>query len=684
MFYPSSETASQHKCQKLKSKFQCQFCPTQFRVLHKSVQHANEVHSSEIQEVRWIPCEFCQMLFPHYTSLSWHQKQIHPIEKDSFQIKGDLRPATFSRRTDDTTANHLYEVNIAYLNKETSQTTSNKLFQCPLCEKEFSSEEKLSHHSSEVHNLSYIKGSSPTPEGSKFQEPEIIGNKEFRCGVCNESFIAKSELSFHIQNHHPEEVATIRCNICQIKFSSERDLNGHLVKLHKPTYNTCYLCPSYFTRSEKYILHMYKDHFTAVEKEWFQCSDCGIYFLDKKHLSRHIMRCQNSGEKTNKCSFCPCTFTTNKRCSEHIKNIHSKMVSQESNEFSESKEHLQSHTPNDDTQKCETSSDSFSTKQSSQYYDCSICEERFLYQQTLNKHMAEEHNLRINSCQVCQREHNSYKDLRTHMQIMHRDIVEKEWFNCAICPRYFEKNSHLIAHQSTVHNLEGKKFKCDLCPRTFSCKPYLISHKQKQHPENGTSIDCTICQIQFSTQRDKINHSAKFHKATYKSCRLCPCSFATTEKYILHMYNAHCETVEKEWYHCAECEKYFPDKQYLLRHTAVAHKPGEKTNKCSFCPSTFTTKQRCSEHTKRVHSNRVSKEWSECSACKTYCPTEMGLRRHTILMHKMTTPKQRTGCEQDENLSNVHTESVQMMKEQTTTEVPAQQKENNNNKRYFK
>ena len=62
----------------------------------------------------------------------------------------------------------------------------------------------------------------------------------------------------------------------------------------------------------------------------------------------------------------------------------------------------------------------------------------------------------------------------------------------------------------------------------------------------------------------------------------------------------------------------------------------------------------------------------------------MGLRRHTILMHKMTTTKQRTGCEQDENLSNVHTESVQMMKEQTTTEVPAQQKENNNNKRYFK
>jgi hypothetical protein len=238
------------------------------------------------------------------------------------------------------------------------------------------------------------------------------------------------------------------------------------------------------------------------------------------------------------------------------------------------------------------------------------------------------------------------------MQGSHKDVVEKEWFNCVECKAYFEKKPYLNIHQSTCNETGDQKNKCDFCTKTFTKKQNLILHKQKQHPENGTSIECTLCKIQFSTLRDLVQHSANFHKPTYKICHICPSYFfSTTESYINHMHKDHFETVEKEWCLCNECKKYFPDKQYLLRHTAAAHKSGEKNFKCNFCSHAFTTKQRHSEHMKRIHSDMVSNEWNECSQCKKLFPTQQGLGHHMVSIHQIASTKE-IDSKADEEMSH--------------------------------
>jgi hypothetical protein len=273
------------------------------------------------------------------------------------------------------------------------------------------------------------------------------------------------------------------------------------------------------------------------------------------------------------------------------------------------------------------------------WFQCSVCDKQFMFKEALKKHKREEHKQKVHSCQVCPHQLDSYEQWKSHMQGSHKDVLEKEWFHCVECKTYFGKKKYLSAHQSACRETVDKKFKCGLCSKTFTNKHNLILHKQKQHPENGTSIECALCQIQFFTIRDLTEHAAKLHKPTYKSCHICSTYFSTTKSYIKHMHKDHYETVEKEWCLCDECKIYFPDEQYLLRHAAVAHKSGEKCFKCNFCSDAFTTKQRHSEHMKRIHSDMVSNEWNECSECKKLFPTQQGLRHHIIFTHQMPSTK---------------------------------------------
>ena len=155
----------------------------------------------------------------------------------------------------------------------------------------------------------------------------------------------------------------------------------------------------------------------------------------------------------------------------------------------------------------------------------------------------------------------------------------------------------------------------------------------------GNNILCQICLQLFKTSGQRNKHS----------------SYTTSKRYICHMYKNHNQTVEKEWFQCNKCSKYFPDQIYLFRHTAAVHKMGEKIHKCNFCPSAFSSKNRCRYHMEKFH--KIG-QGNKCCECDKYFSSEEGLTKHTIEIHKMIPANQINGCEIDEQLPIAQTITV--------------------------
>lgn len=79
-----------------------------------------------------------------------------------------------------------------------------------------------------------------------------MGEKPFRCAICEKKFIQKSNLNQHFTTHAKQR--PFRCDKCRREFSKEGDKKAH-EKLCKRRQYQCYLCKDVMHNSMQWNVH---------------------------------------------------------------------------------------------------------------------------------------------------------------------------------------------------------------------------------------------------------------------------------------------------------------------------------------------------------------------------------------------------------------------------------------------
>lgn len=136
-----------------------------------------------------------------------------------------------------------------------------KLYQCNICQKEFTNASLLrAHHS--MHSM-----------------------KQYTCNMCSLEFHSQSALSSHQQVCLISVTSTRdkkhKCGICGVEFRQETTLTAHLQTHLETKSHKCDVCGAAFKQHKTLI-----QHFIIVHKK-FTCEQCGSKFDDQAEFETH-------------------------------------------------------------------------------------------------------------------------------------------------------------------------------------------------------------------------------------------------------------------------------------------------------------------------------------------------------------------------------------------------------------
>uniref|UniRef100_A0A6P7FIZ3 Zinc finger protein OZF-like isoform X2 n=1 Tax=Diabrotica virgifera virgifera TaxID=50390 RepID=A0A6P7FIZ3_DIAVI len=276
-------------------------------------------------------------------------------------------------------------------------------------------------------------------------------------------------------------------------------------------------------------------------------------------------------------------------------------------------------------------------------YVCSICNKRYHSARSLQKHKNIKHFIQENNkldndilnnsnkthCPYCNKYFGSFgfgRHIKTH-------VNEKKVFECPLCYKVFQKNSHLERHlrihtgerpyacnscrktftqesdlkrHILIHN--GKKdFQCQHCGKMFSSARSLAAHNMLKHEASVQNVKlCNVCESSVcSGHHDKQLKNDNIPKESLFLCTICGKIFKTNSNLQTH-YRIH--TGENPFV-CKLCNKGYKASTALKYHVRRAH-TGEKLYKCQICTKEYYDLTNLKRHTKRVHSNLDIKDQS--------------------------------------------------------------------------
>ena len=117
--------------------------------------------------------------------------------------------------------------------------------------------------------------------------------------------------------------------------------------------------------------------------------------------------------------------------------------------------------------------------------------------------------MKLNKCDICGDEFSETKK-------KHRDRYHSEnrtYFDCHICnSRYLTKDG-LTHHVTKVHEKKLNLIKCDLCDKTLSSREGMKYHKLIDH-STYVSPKCYVCGNTFKSKQVLLNHFRNVHKVS--------------------------------------------------------------------------------------------------------------------------------------------------------------------------
>ncbi|XP_050391984.1 zinc finger protein 236 [Patella vulgata] len=318
-------------------------------------------------------CAICNEIFQQYADLVQHNKVHVKEEKTDYDIDKECHAQ--------------------------GKASVHTLQQCNLCDKNFKSSTDLEKHC-EVHmkdeELKSVNDNS-TLNSSIF----YIGEKPYKCDVCNKSFLHKGSLQRHTPLHTGEKL--FACSVCCKSFTRNSILQDHM-RIHTGQRQfKCDVCSKSF-----YDINGLKRHkriHTGVKP--YKCDVCGKAFIQSGTLRTHLKT--HFGEKSHKCDICDTSFVVRGNLLRHMK-------------------------CHDRTERDKP-------------YKCDICGKSFIFDCYLNEHMKTHTDHKPYKCDVCGKSFSINRYLQTHVKIHSSDKL----FKCDVCSKLFKSNRSLQKHIITSH-----------------------------------------------------------------------------------------------------------------------------------------------------------------------------------------------------------------------------------------
>ncbi|XP_046621258.1 zinc finger protein 93-like isoform X1 [Neodiprion virginianus] len=298
------------------------------------------------------------------------------------------------------------------------------------------------------------------------------------------------------------------------------------------------------------------------------CEQCPMTFKYKRHLDRHL-----EGHQKNNCPYCDAKFARKKHLDVHLFRLHGERITK------------YPHT-------------------------CDICLKGFPKRLLLNRHKANHHNEKAQTCADC------------------GDILD---------------NSLEALKHSEKHSQE-RRFHCDKCPQAFSMEQkYLI------HVKNHDTYKCPRCESGFASKKRanehyRLKHSAKVPKEPETSitgmfyCNDCRHNFMTKDSYLRHLKTAshlskmHAEIPLKALFTCTICTKQLTSRKALDQHIRRVHRDEKKyscdTQGCEF----HSTNKSDLERHRQLH---IEERNIVCEHCGKTFTTISILKDHVLYVHNM-------------------------------------------------
>ncbi|XP_066254701.1 zinc finger protein 25-like isoform X13 [Euwallacea similis] len=382
-----------------------------------------------------------------------------------------------------------------------------------------------------------------------------------------------------------------------------------------------------------------------IDDDIYPCKKCCSIFLSKGDLLKHRKTTHRNNRSLDvqskdeilgdvkrlyECRNCTEVFPTIQELRAHKKE-HIK------------KEFVESHTYYfDATQEiyiCNTCSAEFKdeveaerhTKGHEEFFECSLCSDRFQSLFQLGSHLKASHNEDDNyrcpqcpelkfskpslfmkhidtihqkrytyTCKECGKGFHSKSLCREHMNI-HLGVKP---FNCIVCGALFTYSKSVVTHQLKAHRVEilgeSHRTECSFCRNRFVSIASLERHVQQVHATpkapKGKIHLCDYCGMGFAKKNKMVVHQRVHTGVKPYPCRYCDKCFSKSGERNCH---ERIHTGERP-YSCKYCGKAFrqsaPFKVHIRTHT------GERPYVCDLCRKGFTTNQGLKLHRKRCTS----------------------------------------------------------------------------------
>lgn len=225
---------------------------------------------------------------------------------------------------------------------------------------------------------------------------------------------------------------------------------------------------------------------------------------------------------------------------------------------------------------------------------------------------------------------------------------------CNLCCEFFDNMQLLEAHKKQIHykpksnnytyDKEQNTYNCNGCSQKYSRIAEVLlhycsfSHNDDQidpknefdgrnqnvagcgiSPDGKKSYQCNLCEKRFPGKSHLIRHSRSHTGEKPYKCDLCDKRFTGSTNLIIHNRT---HTGERP-YRCNSCKKRFTNKTYLTIHKRIH--TGEKPYKCDLCNKRFTTSTHLNIHNR----SHTGEKRFKCNACDKRFTQKCHLIRHS-------------------------------------------------------
>lgn len=231
----------------------------------------------------------------------------------------------------------------------------------------------------------------------KIHVKQYLGDRPFKCEICDKGFVQGFQLRIHQKMHTDER--KFSCDICGKTFKHSGNLNLHKGSHTEKRPYKCTICN---VEQERLL----KAHLQRHDKNmWLVCELCGKSFNHSSSFAHH--KRTHTKDKTYPCSICDKKLSSPAQKRLHEKRIHS----------------------------------------DERPYVCSYCDSGFKQISTLKRHILIHTGEKPCSCNICGKSFRQRECLPAHM----RSHTGETPYVCEMCPAKF-KLKHLLRKHMPVHS----------------------------------------------------------------------------------------------------------------------------------------------------------------------------------------------------------------------------------------